>query len=938
MMDSANEQDHPTHDEALSLLTKVPGAIGNFVRIYPGIQTSDETEWLETWFRERTNKYFNEIAPSLDEIQAPALSPAPAQGELLAQPIRLVSVQPHYFRGFRETPQPIRLDGDLVVIDGRNTSGKTSLAEALEWLFTGCLSRRESMELGSPHELENCVSNQFCPDDDETWVSGTFVSLATGGTETFTLRRVLKEDYGTTIASRCTSALFLNDKELTAQEEREVLDRLFASVPPLLMQHTLRHFVESNPKNRRQYFERLLHLDELTSLISKAVIGDARLDEFPSPTNSVALKTWDTLGAMVQAELSQRAYKQTSRSEESDLHTRITRALTTIAQHEFSGLVSESSHFEEIRATLAREQSRSRQRSFPLLTQLRPQRQILDDQYQCSYDAKEVANASTNVRQAWQGYEAAKEAARLIGSDRLAVSRALKILLEENVIQREADAQTCPICAYEEAKTLAASRIREIESWIPTQEAEAAARQALQQAMGSLLEVVKKAVLEYDELLPALPSASDFEEALKEVGEELQQAVQGLREVREESDLRLGEAVSHARELLTKAPTVPASGEECEAYVNRCAQIVADLENMLPAARRYRDALRVVEAAVGAAASVEPAYRLRTAWLACFDNVTAIVADLRWEQAKRHAQKDLECIRDALMEYRKQFLESRRTSFNQGIDSVWNALRADQYSSFSKLHIPPPSGKGFPIEIEIKAVLDDGQQQKEVDALRVFSESQVNALGIAAFVTRSKLLGHKVLIFDDPVQSMDEEHFRTFAQDVLTHVLAEGFQVVLLTHNDKFARDVSHCHYDRPGYVTMSVRLSRRMGCVVEEGNRRFSERLKLAEKEIDEGHLKRAWELVREAIERLYTVVYKKYGPPDFNPESWQDQTAEYMWNSGAGKVIEEKVSGLGGELKDILDMSTAGGHDKPPRGETDLRNSINLLKSLPGKLGVGG
>jgi len=290
------------------------------------------------------------------------------------------------------------------------------------------------------------------------------------------------------------------------------------------------------------------------------------------------------------------------------------------------------------------------------------------------------------------------------------------------------------------------------------------------------------------------------------------------------------------------------------------------------------------------------------------------------------------------MEYRKQFLESRRTSFNQGIDSIWKALRGDQYSSFSKLHIPPPSGRGFPVEIEIKAALNDGQQQKEVDALRVFSESQVNALGIAAFVTRSKLLGHKVLIFDDPVQSMDEEHFRTFAQDVLTHVLAEGFQVVLLTHNDKFARDVSHSHYDRPGYVTMAVSLSRRMGCVVKEGNRRFSERLKLAEKEIDEGDLKKAWELVREAIERLYTVVYKKYGPPDFNPESWQDQTAEHMWNSGAGKVIEEKVSGSGGELKDILDMSAAGSHDKPPRGETDLRRSIDFLKSLPGKLGVGG
>jgi len=211
-VDSAGEQDHPTHDEALSFLSKVPGAIGNFVRIYPGIQTADETEWLETWFRQCTNKYFNENISSLDEIHPPAPPPARMQGESLAQPIRLVSIQPHYFRGFRETPQAIRLDGDLVVIDGRNTSGKTSLAEALEWLFIGCLSRRESMELGSPHELENCVSNQFRPDDNETWVSGTFVSLAAGGTETFTLRRVLKEDYGTTITSRCTSALFLTTK------------------------------------------------------------------------------------------------------------------------------------------------------------------------------------------------------------------------------------------------------------------------------------------------------------------------------------------------------------------------------------------------------------------------------------------------------------------------------------------------------------------------------------------------------------------------------------------------------------------------------------------------------------------------------------------------------------------------------------------------------
>jgi len=101
---------HSIQDEALSLLSQVPGAIGNFVSIYPGIQTADEINWLETWFNEQINKYFSETTSSLDKIQAPATPPAPAQGELLAHPIRLISIQPHYFRGFRDTPPPIRLD------------------------------------------------------------------------------------------------------------------------------------------------------------------------------------------------------------------------------------------------------------------------------------------------------------------------------------------------------------------------------------------------------------------------------------------------------------------------------------------------------------------------------------------------------------------------------------------------------------------------------------------------------------------------------------------------------------------------------------------------------------------------------------------------------------------------------------------------------------
>jgi predicted ATP-dependent endonuclease of OLD family len=40
------------------------------------------------------------------------------------------------FRGFNDE-QEVELDGDLIIVSGDNHTGKTSLAEALEWLFFG---------------------------------------------------------------------------------------------------------------------------------------------------------------------------------------------------------------------------------------------------------------------------------------------------------------------------------------------------------------------------------------------------------------------------------------------------------------------------------------------------------------------------------------------------------------------------------------------------------------------------------------------------------------------------------------------------------------------------------------------------------------------------------------------------------------------------------
>ncbi len=934
----SNEPVHSTGDEALSRLSMNLGAGGDLVRAFPGGKNTEDPNWLGTWFQARIQKRLSGPLSELDTI-LPFDPPADlgAATPLLVPSIKIKSLQAHHFRGFRESEGPINLIGDFIVIEGRNSSGKTSLAEALEWLFSGSLSRRESSFAGNARELEDCVTNQFRPAGADTWVSASFAHTPQGeNVQEFSLRRVLTEDYGSTSTAACKSVLYHDDEELTAEAERIVLDRFFAGVPPLLMQHTLRDFVQGEPRKRREYFERLLRLDELTGLIRDAIVTDERAADFPSPSGGTFLRAWNELRSMLKNEESIRAHREAFSDGEGDAYQRMLDAAYSLARNEFPTLLDGLSENEQIVPALKDEQARVRQMSFPILVRLRPRRQMLDESEE-SASADNLEDLSQEIRDAWTEYEPVQLAMQSIGEENLAVSKAFKILLDAGTIEHGEHSQSCPFCAYEHVDTLSADRVKTIEGWNPLRDAERTTREKLAKAMNSLLAFIRKALEEYEELLPSPPSATDWEMALKDAGSDLQGAAAELLSViSAQTDLNLN--VSRARTLVGAAVSHPTSVEQCESFITQCLSTLDGFVSVPTAARSYRDAFSAVEVAVGAEASTDASYRLIEHIMESIDNAGSICADLLWERARGLAQKDLEQIREFLMTYRQQFLEDRRSSFNAGIEEVWSALRKDRYSSFSQLHIPAPRGRGFPIEIGLKALLDDRSNQKEVDALRVFSESQVNALGVAAFVTRAKLLGHKILILDDPVQSMDEEHFKTFARDLIPSVLEQGFQVILLTHNDTFARDVSHFHYDRPDYVTMSIRHSRREGSVVEEGNRRVAERLVLAEHNLEQGHFDEAWKYIRFAIERLYTISYAKYGPSGFRAESWQHQTAESMWNSGAREVILSKLPDSENGLKDILGMTAAGAHDTQSKGETDIRDSLTFLRKVLNDLKIGG
>ena len=913
---------------ALGILLDAKGAVGELVRAYTTRDDSVE-EWLESWFLSRTQLYFTSGIP--EDLQVVPITLEPTQAPQLSQRsgLSLVSIRPNYFRGFKALPDPIALTGTLIVIEGKNSSGKTSLAEALEFLFQGSLSRREEHGEGNPEELENCIENLLRPEGESTFVEATFVKHSgTPEEKQLVLRRLLTKDYGTNSTSICGSRLHLDGSELSKEDEAAVLEELVSSVPPLLMQHTLRSFVQSPPSTRRHFFERILSLNDLTDLISRAVIGNAKLPEFTSAQGSHALSQWHTLiGQLKIPEATTTAQKVRSVTEAKQPKA-LADALIHVAGLEFT---TPAADLAEVEAWIEKQQNEARQNSFPLLVQLRPRQQPNHD-LSTTLAGFELRQAK--IEATWKDYESARTLTNTVRANALVIADALENMIKTGLIDREQALQLCPLCAHESPATLTQQRLLDIGEWKPLVEAEKRARSKFDSEITDMKRDLQTLIQEASDTLPDLPHLDQY---LEEVPNELLNAASTLAEVRSrvESDVRQDlDKAQHLVEVeLGQIDTLTKVGT----YASEYTTCLDQLKGLPGYAEEYRQALRSLEAIVGKVASSDEEYANRQSWLFCAKAQADILDDFKWERAKSAAQKDLENIRSGLMKFRGEYLEGRRVSFSQGMQDVWSCLREDTYSAFSNLHVPEPKGKGFPVVLEVKATLNDGVETREIDALKVFSESQVNALGVAAFVTRSRLLGHDLLIFDDPVQSMDEDHFKTFARDVLPPILDEGRQAIIFTHNETFARDVSYWHHERSDYVTLKVRMSQGDGCIVDEGNRRFSERLRNAEKLAKDGDLKESWIRVRLAIERLYTLTNIKHGPSNFDPDSWKDQSAEYTWSDGGVRSIVTGIDGKAGKrLKEILVMTAGGSHDKGESGFTDLMGATKFLRELGSRMTV--
>jgi chromosome segregation ATPase len=107
-------------------------------------------------------------------------------------PCRIKKLEIFGFRSFGRKGQTLEFPPLLATVWGPNSQGKTSLAEAIEFLLTGQIVRRMLMA-SSQDEFADALRNAHLPASSKPFVQATVISP--DGLPR-TIRRTLKTDYG----------------------------------------------------------------------------------------------------------------------------------------------------------------------------------------------------------------------------------------------------------------------------------------------------------------------------------------------------------------------------------------------------------------------------------------------------------------------------------------------------------------------------------------------------------------------------------------------------------------------------------------------------------------------------------------------------------------------------------------------------------------------
>lgn len=679
--------------------------------------------------------------------------------------MRLVELTIRNFRGFGPAVETVDLSGDLVLLYGPNGHGKTSLAEAIEWLFYGTTKRRQRGEVFSKAEY-----------------SGTFAN-AHGHSPTEVSLRALVAGRQVTLARR------LGDKDasITLVDGQPADFSTVGILPleahyPVVAQHGLQTFVHSKPKDRRDAICAALGLDELTAL--KSALESAR-GSFQRTPPSVVVTARKQLGELAPGlaktpSLAKIAQRWSSSSPVVEAPGDEEALLAAAADLTDEPVTAAAAALAALR--LAREQAGKSVFDLSLIEPLAEHGLL----------RKEAAERVNSLAVASGAVDDALGV--LVAVAAAAYSSALLGFWKKG-LELAPLGDDCPMC---EAPTLTrmqretlGARIRDSAG---TVEADAALGRALEtwekevaslgKAVAALglsgtdqtgLTRLKELLGDTDKLEGFVEAHESLLEARRAFGHVLRQSNDLGKNTRDRS-AKAEELPELIKDRQAARDEVASAGatffEALDAYVAAWGTISEDVAAKIAA----DDAVAQIDA-IGKAIKAVPNVELLARYAAVLEDGQTLI---RAVEATAQAKQEL------LLQSRGQEFKDLYALLNPGALVGFETMEPANDSL--KLH-----ATSFGVRMPAAANL---------------SECQLNCLGLAVWLMRATTPSSPFgfILLDDPVQAMDDDHAEAFIAQVVPHLLDhEGKQIIVLSHvrnvidklrHMNLQRDVRHYHIE----------------------------------------------------------------------------------------------------------------------------------------------
>jgi hypothetical protein len=795
--------------------------------------------------------------------------------------------------------QTLSFEHPVALIWGGNSQGKTSIAEAVEFLLTGTIVRRVMLG-GAKNEYEHSLRNVYHPTADKAFVRAGIEDP--DGNE-HQVERELLSDFERN--QECQSRLWLDGAEVG---DLSSIGVELAEPPlraPVLFQHSLRYVLSAAPSERLTYFKALLEVSDLDMLADEL---KSAIDALPVPSLPL---DGDLTSCLADTDLAPllAVFRDGIPPSPAVARQRLEQGVRLGVER----LTGASSHggltFAQAVERLNEEVQRHEQRRFDFAAWRSGQ---LPDWSEMSFDRCRTYSAVAGQVDA--------EAERL---------RALF----EAVLQVPAlgalDAPTvCPVC---DEGTLTPARIAALRAQVAgatdLREKQAAAQRELAAARAPLAGLPARA----DALAPRAQALSDEQlevvdasartilaehkslHGIRETARRLQENAATLRETAELALQRIDDAIDAVRETHVV---------DVDVLTQILGHTQAALNEAVPARTAYTDAAAEILVPIKNKVDEQIGTSQWSCLLRLAEDPGALIASLRQRLAVTQAKQEFLAAHRDIERAKLEVFRDKFAAMSGEILRWWQLLRPDEPVSFDRA---APRGEGRRY-VDMKAKLHANGHDEERDALGIFSDSQLNALGLAAFLARATLQQSPFILLDDPVQSGDDEHRDTFIDVVLPELISIGLQVIITSHDSHMRTLMTNAHtldgftvtLDEPHKGTVVIRGTDTAEALLDEAKAFIRDTPSLR----DTGAQK-----LRVAAERLAKeiLVQKRHENGErASLADYRKHTLEKLVPKLCDVLADEKEQGM---WKNISPRLSPGAHDDAPPAKNTLKTVRDQL-----------